>query len=670
MNSNNLQKIDVAGKVKLLGSSKKPIMMEKQQNRGETKTGSSQDSKLIQKAKNSYWSIGAKTPNEELAARGQTHRQGLQTTGQPISNPTLLHGIQNAFGTTCYLASFLQILATTLPEISEQETINPVFRAVRDARLSELNGKRWEALAKEILVYLGLDFRHQHCIDDTLSAFLRMIENQDHEQTRLERQLCRSMDTTLITKYTCDSHKCTNRGVAIVTPYQTLVVKGKLPEHDRPVSINQLVNNFGEWECIACRKTRATALESPLKLGTFLFLTVARNTGSGNRKCNQLKLSPVCRINVQSDEGIDTVVDLRLRAGAIHHPTTNMKRDDQEDLTVYKGGGHYTDFEFVSDEVYVVHDGPRVAKVSFDFIADRSRKVVILIFEVMPTPIEGPGIETSQATQCVDKHKPTFSMKLTMNPQRKEMIDNHQAAMVNKKQDVPLLSPNHAVEKLPRKLVREEKMDPTSRPPMSAWPSTIVGSTPPLLTPLVLEPVGTFLRRFTKDGDYIPPDLPTDTTGPVAAERPKERKGNAEQKMIKKNQKGGPSKSIRKQHAAHAPAVSNTPSEETRSKPRKVASKQSQRDKNRQSQREDQKSVAHDGWSIVPGHPPKRLRIIQEQVDDPNAYRSLRKVETPTQLCPIQRTQLGAVFGIITPLPPARLRLPAGSMGWDARIDR
>ena len=129
---------------------------------------------------------------------------------------------------------------------------------------------------------------------------------------------------------------------------------------------------------------------------------------------------------------------------------------------------------------------------------------------------------------------------------------------------------------------------------------------------------------------HLPPDLPTDTTGPVAAERPKERKGNAEQKMIKKNQKGGPSKSIRKQHAAHAPAVSNNPSEETRSKPRKVASKQSQRDKNRQSQREDQKSVAQDGWSIVPGHPPKRLRIIQEQVDDPNAYRSLRKVETPT----------------------------------------
>ena len=140
-----------------------------------------------------YWH---KNPNEELAARGQIHRQGLQTTGQPISNPTLLHGIQNAFGITCYLASFLQILATILPDIPEKETSNPIFRAVRDGRLSELKGKGWEALTKEILDYLGLDVKLQHCIDDTLSVFLEKIEDPNHKQTELERHLCKSTSAT------------------------------------------------------------------------------------------------------------------------------------------------------------------------------------------------------------------------------------------------------------------------------------------------------------------------------------------------------------------------------------------------------------------------------------------------------------------------------------------
>ena len=48
----------------------------------------------------------------------------------------------------------------------------------------------------------------------------------------------------------------------------------------------------------------------------------------------------------------------------------------------------------------------------------------------------------------------------------------------------------------------------------------------------------------------------------------------------------------------------------------------------------------------------------------------MREVDVPAFLGPIQRTQIGAAFGIITALPSARLRLPSGSMGWDERVRR
>lgn len=568
MNSNNYKYPNTGEKGKSKNVPGKPIKI--------TTSGPNSDSKLIREAKNGIWSIGTKTPNEELAARGQIHRQGLQTTGQPISNPTLLHGIQNAFGITCYLASFLQILATILPDIPEKETSNPIFRAVRDGRLSELKGKGWEALTKEILAYLGLDVKLQHCIDDTLSVFLEKIEDPNHKQTELERQLCKSTSATVFTKYICDSHLCSSRGIEIKKSSRSLVIKGKLPDDDRPVTPDQLLTSYGEWECGVCRKDQATAIESSLKFGTYLLITIARNTGNGTRKGNELVLSPVCRAGVHSVEGLDTIVSLRLKGGVIHSPTEGAKNAE--------GRGHYTDFELVDEGQFVFKDGTKVAKIPFKFITERSSDIVLLVFEVMPSAVEDFGTSISQVAQRVNgTPKPT----MLMHPQRQEMIANHyksQTTMVKSKGNVSLSPPDHAVAGNPKDVVQETKENPTAKPDKTA--------------PVV----------FSGKGG---------TPGKVIKANQETKQRKLSKKQVPKHQLGVGSASARLQmvhgevplkvHKTINKRPERTQQTSVAMATVKLTAQSTGKDRNLQDRKRNKGPGDQDGWSIVPGQPPERL---------------------------------------------------------------